>query len=103
MGSEGRSPLGGALEGEPSLGGEGVGLGALGRASEGSQVLRGQGAGELALSEGLEPASGSEVAGLSIGPGQGAVGHVPDEGLHERVLATLRAERIGVERSAARA
>ena len=89
--------LGGRPEGDPRLGGEGVGLRSLRGVLLGRQVVAGQAAGELVAVEVLEEAGRGEVAPLAVGPGERVVGNLPDQGLDEGVLAALRAPRIRLE------
>ena len=90
MGAERGRPVRGGLERDPGLGGERVRLGALRGVGAGGEVVAGERPGQLRLAEGLEPAGGGEVAGLAVLLGQGVVGDLADERLHERVLPALR-------------
>ena len=95
--AEGGRPLGGPAERQARLAGERVRLGPLGRVGMGGQVVAGEGAGELVRPESLEEARRRQVAGLAVAAGEGGVGDLADEGLHEGILAALGAARIGVE------
>ena len=89
VGAERDRPIGGALQGDPGLAGEGVGLGALGRVLVGGEVVAGEGAGELVRAERLEEAGRGEVAGLAVALGEHPVGDLADQRLDEGVLAAL--------------
>ena len=63
----------------------------------GRQVVRGEGAGQLVFAEGLEVASDGKVPRPAFAPCEGAVGYLPDERLHEPILAALGRTLIGIE------
>ena len=81
---------------------ERVGLARLARVLVGREVVAGERARELVGPERLEEPGGGEVAGLAVAPGERVVGDLADERLDERVLAALRAARVGARVSSSR-
>jgi len=85
-------------QGDPGLGGQGVGLGTLGRIRLGGEVMAGEGSGELVRAECFEEPGSREVATLAVLPGKRVVGDLADEGLDEGVLTPLGGARVHLER-----
>ena len=90
-------PIGGTAEGDPSLGGEGIGL-RPGRCREiRVPIVRRQDPGQLLAVERLEVPRGGEVARPAILLREGLVGDLADQPLDEDILAALRRSRVVLE------
>ena len=96
VGTQGGGTLGGGPQGDPGLGGEGIRLRTLGCVLACSQVVAREGTYQFIGAETLEEVGRGEVTDLAVALGEGVVGDLPDEGLHESVLAPLRRAGIGL-------
>ena len=92
--SEPCSAFGSAAERHPGLGGQGVRLGPVGRVALRREVVTGESASKLFGIEGLEVASGGQMADLAVALGERVVGDLADERLDERVLTALGRPRV---------
>ena len=91
---EGDGPICRGPQRDPRLARERFGLGAVGRGPMRCQVMGRQRAGKLVVAERLEVARRREVSAAPVAQREGRVGDLADDGLDERVLASLRRSRI---------
>ncbi len=90
-------PIGRTAERDPSLGGEGLGLGPGGRVAIRVEIVAGQDAGDLVVAERLEVLGRCEMASPALALRQRPVGDLADHRLHEEVLAPLGGARIDLD------